>query len=85
MNVKYEQKLIGIFLTKNGWEEDSEHNSEYKSYYHSNDNIVSVDVSECEIVILDGSGDITHLPLNSYALLGYLLHNGYLPVGYDWR
>jgi hypothetical protein len=68
------------FLKANGWKEDSEPESDYRSFYKKNVN--AIDVSDDEIVLLDDTGDYLHLPVNYYALIGALIHHSQIGIGY---
>jgi hypothetical protein len=59
-------KEVIHFLTKNGYKEDTEKGSEYRSFFK--DGVSSIDVGKDEIVLIGESGDWLHIPLNYYAL-----------------
>jgi len=75
-----EKDKVIDFLIKNGYTEDSEENSEYRSFYK--DSLCSIDVGNDEIVFIGEEGDCLTIPLNWYALLGALLHNRQLAINY---
>lgn len=68
------------FLIKNGWKEDTEKDSGYRTFF--NEKYLSIDISDTEIVILSDIGDICHLPVNYYALLGYLIDKSQIGMNY---
>lgn len=68
-----------LFLLKNGWERDS-HDLDYISY--SKGEYLSVDISDSEIILVGNSGDILHIPLCYYSLIGALIEYRQLPFCY---
>ena len=58
------------FLNKNGWTADDDHKTtdEYLSFHKNR--CLSVDIGEDEIVFIDETGDILHIPIDYYALVG---------------
>ena len=73
------QKCIN-FLVSNGWKDDYNEGDDYISFYKNG--YLSIDVGEDELVILADEGDTAHLPLNKYALIGYLFDKRQIDCGY---
>lgn len=73
-------KKITNFLIKNGYKEDSEKGTGYKSFHK--DGLSSIDVCADEIVFIGEEGDWLHIPLNYYALIGALVHYRQLSFSY---
>lgn len=72
--MKQQRIRIDKFLRLNGWKFDLDSDYPEHAIYHK-DGCVSVDMTEDEIVFIDGSGDFNHQPLNYYALIGVLICN----------
>jgi hypothetical protein len=70
-------KRVVEFLIVNGWKYDSK-----DEYMHFNKNdLVSIDVGETEVVFIDDTGDFAHIPLNFYAVVGFIyVHRIIVPV-----
>lgn len=66
-------KKIYDFLKLNGWKEIDGEKGDYRSFYKKDS--VGVDVGKDEIVFLNDSGDYAHIPLNYYALVGFIYVN----------
>ena len=67
-----ERQKIHNFLKKNGWQ----YNEKDEEYSHYDcDGRVSVDVGNDEIVFVGDIGDFAHIPLNYYALVGFVYVN----------
>ena len=77
--MKLEQSRVIKFLQINDWEQYPE-SDEFMSF--RKDGVFSIDVNDKEIIILDDTGDIEHLPLNLYAIIGYLLDKRQLSINY---
>jgi len=73
-------KTIIDFLIANGYQEDTEPNSGYRTFYK--DGVSIIDINEKEIVLVGSAGDWLHLPMNYYALLGALISNRELACNY---
>lgn len=68
------------FLILNGWKMAEDCGEEFDSFYK--DGHIGVDISRDEIVFVSDIGDILHLPMNYYALLGALLE--YRELAYNY-
>jgi hypothetical protein len=73
------------FLVHNGWNngwnnEAFTPDDDYISF--GKEEYLQVDIGEEEIVIIADEGDIEHLPVNKYALLGYLFDARQIDCGY---
>lgn len=76
-----EKKRCIIFLEQNGWTWDIDTlKEEYLTCYK--DGYYSVDLNENEIVIIADIGDILHLPMNYYALVGALIEFRQIDCGF---
>jgi hypothetical protein len=73
-------KKVIDFLKSNGYTEDTEKGSEYRSFFKNG--LSSIDVNNDEIVFIGDEGDWLHIPLNYYALIGALLHHRELASNY---
>jgi len=66
-------KRIFEFLKANGWEKEG---SEVDGCISFNKNgSIGIDVCEDEIVFIDDTGDFAEIPLNFYALVGFIFVN----------
>ena len=72
-----EKAKIMKFLRDNGWESEK-NDSEFIHFYHKN--AVGIDISDTEIVFIDDTGDFAHIPLNYYALVGFVYVNRIIPI-----
>jgi hypothetical protein len=70
------------FLSDNGWQLANEKNEDDEYYSFSKDGCFDVDINDTEIVIVADVGDIQHLPVNKYALIGYLFDKRQIHCGY---
>lgn len=61
------QKVVD-FLKANGWKYDSK--DTYMHFYKKDS--IAVDVGTDEVVFIDDSGDFAHIPLNFYAVVGFV-------------
>ena len=61
------QKVVD-FLKANGWEYDDK--DTYMHFYKRDS--VGVDVGENEVVFIDDNGDFAHIPMNVYAVVGFV-------------
>jgi hypothetical protein len=68
------------FIKSNGYKEETEKNSEYRSFFK--EGVSSIDISNDEIVLIGEQGDWLHLPINYYSLLGALIHHRQLACDY---
>lgn len=68
------------FLKSNGYEEETEKGSDYRSFHKKNAS--SIDINKNEIVLIGDRGDWLHIPVNYYALLGALIHHRQLACDY---
>lgn len=68
------------FLNNNGI-----HQTEYFSKYYYNNKHISIkfDGIKGQISVIDNEQQITHLPLNVWALMGWLLHHLHIPLLYN--
>jgi len=72
------KKKIIKFLIDNGWKRESK-DSEHISF--NKENSCGIDVGNDEIVFVDDSGDFAHIPLDYYALVGYIfVHRIITPI-----
>ena len=74
-NQKYRNKIIQ-FLYANGYQE-------YDDYIYTKNDMLAIELSEKEIVLLSDEGDVLHLPLNYFALVGALIE--LRQVGSDYK
>ena len=72
-----ERQVIDAFLIKNGWEAlvDVE---DYSSYCREGG--CGIDVSDKDIVFIDDTGDFFTMPLNYYALVGFIYIHRLIPI-----
>lgn len=77
-----EQQRCENLLINNGWALDPEATScgEYSSFYK--EGLVSVDINNQEIVLVNDCGDFCHLPVNYYSLVGALIEYRQIAVNY---
>jgi hypothetical protein len=75
-------KKIIEFLRLNGYTEDTEKESGYRSFYK--EGVSTIDVNKNEIVLVGESGDWLQLPFNIYALIGALIHHRQIAVDYKY-
>lgn len=68
------------FLALNGYVEDSEKGSVYRSFFK--EGVSSIDVNDSEIVFIGESGDWLNIPMNLYALIGALIHYKEIATNY---
>lgn len=73
-----QRKQIYNFLKLNGWKRDFDSDSEYKSF--NKEGAVSIDIGKDEIVFVGDIGDFAHIPLNFYALVGFIYVNRLVPI-----
>lgn len=69
-----------IFLEQNGWKCDIA-TDDYTFYYRDCDHF-GIDINDKEIVIIADIGDIENLPINYYALIGFLMEYRQIDCGY---
>jgi len=67
-----ERQKIGNFLIKNGWKYDGT-DDDYLLY--DCEGRASVNIGKDEIVFISDIGDFAHIPLNYYALVGFVYVN----------
>lgn len=75
--VEKERQIIGVFLERNGWEELAAA-GEYTSYCREDG--YGIDVSDEDIVFIDDCGDFFTMPLNYYALVGFIYIHRLMPI-----
>jgi hypothetical protein len=75
--VKKERQIIGDFLEKNGWSTLADA-GEYASYCREDG--YGIDVSDEDIVFIDDTGDFYTMPLNYYALVGFIYIHRLIPI-----
>ena len=63
-----EVQRIVDFVRANGWEYDNK--DEYIHFYKKDS--VGIDIGEDEVVFIDDTGDFAHIPLNFYAVVGFV-------------
>jgi hypothetical protein len=74
------QKCID-FLVRNGWKDEKfTSDDDYTSF--GKEGYYQIDIGKEEIVIIGDVGDIQHLPINKFALLGYLFDARQIDCGY---
>lgn len=75
-------EMCAQFLCNNGWDRINaeETNREYDSF--CKDGYFGVDINDSEIVIISDIGDIQHLPVDIYALIGYLFDKRQIDCSY---
>jgi len=73
------EKIIE-FLLNNGYIEETENGTEYRSFFK--DGLSSIDVNSSEIVFIGETGDWLHIPVNYYAIIGALIHYSELAINY---
>lgn len=75
------EKIIQ-FLIANGYSKVNDYESEYQGFFKNN-KLMQVDINNNEIVLLADEGDICHIPLNYFALIGMLIH--YRQIAIDFK
>lgn len=65
-----EEKKISLFLQANGWVPYREEDGDYTSF--AKDGSAGIDVGCNEVVFIDDTGDFAHIPLNFYAVVGFV-------------
>lgn len=78
----FNMKKIIKFLLLNGYVEDSEKGSEYRSFYKNG--LSTIDINEKEVVLVIDYSDWLHLPVNIYAVIGALIHFRELSPAYNF-
>lgn len=64
-------KSISELLAANGWVFDDESDvDDYANWYK--DNAAGVSIGIDEVVFFDDTGDFAHIPLNVYAVIGFM-------------
>jgi hypothetical protein len=69
------------FLKKNGWKRDTDKGQVPGMFLKGE--YVAVQVCKESIVLLDDTGDILHLPVSYYALIGALMEYRQITVNYQ--
>lgn len=77
-----ERDICIAFLEQNGWKADTQTDpfEEYHTYYK--EAYYSIDIDSEEIVIVAGVGDIAHLAINYYTLIGWLIEHRQIGCNY---
>lgn len=70
------------FLESNGWAANYEPENEDEFLSLMKDECIGIDINKYEIVLIDGTGDFLHLPLNYYALVGALIEYRQIAINY---
>jgi len=69
---------IARFLRANGWKRGNK-DGDYVPFHKEGS--VGIDMGEGEIVFIDDTGDFAHIPLNYYALVGFVyVHRLMVPI-----
>ena len=79
MDNKNKEKCIK-FLLINGWTEQTESGGDYQSFYKNG--YMGINIDDKEIVFICDEGDVYSMPINYYALLGYLFEYHQIDCGY---
>lgn len=70
------QKIVDI-IRANGWLYDDK--DEYMHFFK--DGSIGIDIGDNEVVFIDDNGDFAHIPLNYYAVVGFIfVHRIILPI-----
>lgn len=81
--MKTEKQRVIDFLELNKWEgEETCSDEDYQTFIIYNSQSIAIDINDEEIVLIGGSGDFLHLPLDVFALLGALLHYRVIDLQY---
>lgn len=67
MKVDEVQRIVD-FVRANGWEYNNK--DEYMHFYKKDS--AGIDIGEDEVVFIDDTGDFAHIPLNFYAVVGFV-------------